>query len=493
MPQINNNIVEIENLYVRLPGRRDPILQGISLQIARGEIYGIFGETGCGKSTLAQCLVGFVPAACIEGHIQFYFQNQNGIDVAHADRQTWQRLRGNKIVYVPQDPYKALNPFERIGCQLKRLCPDSNGTLTRIMESVQLPVRLLESFSQTLSAGQRQKVMMAMAMAVKPELLILDEPAASVDAAGRQILRRCFGELTAAGHTLVIVSHETQDYRDLIPAGQRFTFSSPAQSLTVETGPPYSSQPATPLLELCDVRKNFGKLPVLTGVDLTVASNEWVYLEGDNGCGKSTLLHILLGLLAPDHGGLHWRGQCVPWNNLRYSRYIHPVFQDVFHSLNPKLAIEKSIAEVAYRLSAGHRQELEVVSERLQQELRLFPALLKMLPQQLSYGQQKRVALLRALLKFRAEMLSAPNDSHLLIFDEIFSGIHWQLRHSILHLLQDLRRDYPFSAIWVAHQQPELQQFCDSTYCLSSGRLQSMILGVAKDEAENLSPKKIGC
>ena len=468
------NIVEIENLDVRLPGRRDPILQRISLQIPRGKIYGIFGETGCGKSTLAQCLVGFVPTACISGRIRLNFREQSSIEVAAADHRTWQRLRGRQIIYVPQDPYKTLNPFETIRCQLQRLCPDHNGSLARVVDRVQLPARLLDAFPQALSAGQRQKVIMAMAMAVASELLILDEPAAAVDAAGRALLRRCFEELTAAGHTLVIVSHETQDYRELIPAGQRFTFASPDRLPPMPGEAVDSPELAAPLLQLHDLRKNYGKLAVLTGIELTVAGNEWVYLEGDNGCGKSTLLHILLGLSAPDHGRICWLGRRISWASLRYSRQIHPVFQDVFHSLDPKLTIEKSIGEVGHRLSVKQRRELEEVNDQLQQAFGLPRALLKMLPQQLSYGQQKRVALLRTLLKFRAEMLSASPDAHLLIFDEIFSGIHWQLRHGILRLLQNLRRDYPFSAIWVAHQQPELQRFCDSVYRLSNGQLQPM-------------------
>ena len=478
MPQINNHIVEIENLYVYLPGNREAILSGISLRIPRGKLYGIFGETGCGKSTLAQCLIGFVPAACINGRIRLHFQNQSSIDVASIDLQTWQQLRGSKVVYIPQDPYKALNPSENIRCQLQRLCPNGNGAISSLLERVQLPLWLLDAFPHTLSAGQRQKVMLAMAIAVAPELLILDEPAASVDARGRAALRHCFSELTAAGHTLIIVSHETQDYQELIPSEQRFVFGSPAPTLPLAAAAVGSIPPAPALLQLRGLGKSFGKLPVLTSIDLTVASNEWVYLEGDNGCGKSTLLHILLGLLRPDHGELFWRGRQVPWTSLRYSRYVHPVFQDVFHSLNPKLTIASSIAEVGQPLPAKYRQKLTTIGERLRQELDLASALLQMLPQQLSYGQQKRVALLRTLLKFQAAMLTAPGDFHLLVFDEIFSGIHWQLRHSILHLLHNLRRDYPFAAIWVAHQQPELQRLCDSIYCLSNGQLQSMLLGV---------------
>ena len=207
------------------------------------------------------------------------------------------------------------------------------------------------------------------------------------------------------------------------------------------------------------------------GFDLHL--NQWVYWEGSNGCGKTTLLKIIQGLLSPDQGELRWCRKTFLWKNVfrDLKTYIHPVFQDSFHSLNPRLSICKSLDEVIRRAPREKRGLIEKMRRYFWRQLLLKDSLYHLFPHQLSYGQQKRVSLLRTLLKYQIHHLLDPRAFHIFLFDEVFAGIHWDLREKILFFLQTMRKDKVFSIIWVAHGHEVLKELCDRVCCLDSGVL----------------------
>jgi ABC-type dipeptide/oligopeptide/nickel transport system ATPase subunit len=374
---------------------------------------------------------------------------------------------------VPQDPYKILNPWETMRSQLERVCKRyGKWSLEEIWQEVALPQNTLELFPHALSAGQRQRAIFAHALAVSPELLILDEPTASVDSQGRAVLLQCFANMARRGHTLLIISHETEEYNSLIASQNRFDFSHTRKNYTM-TEKKAKAVAEKPILSLTGIRKGFNGFSVLENVDWAIGLNEWVYLEGHNGCGKTTLLHIILGLLKPEGGSLQWLGKTIPCREIwtHSARHIHVVFQDAFHSLNPRIPIETSLREVLSSIPAAHRSHIQEQEKELWHELELKDELRKMLPRDLSYGQQKRVVLLRTLLKYYGQTRINPDSAHLLLLDEVFSGIHWQLRNKIIALLQKMRETKPFSIIWVAHGHQVLKEICDSAYRLREGRI----------------------
>ena len=271
-----SNIIEAKNLTIKFPTSSEAVFENLSFQVPRGSIYGIFGETGCGKSTLAQYIIGFIPSSLVEGKIYLHFQDQKNVPLHHYNEFNWRKLRGEKIVYIPQDPYKTLNPYERVGKQLFRSlifrkkkqssrsfslypfiqmlgklvngsvsvkdvreCRDTffqifgkinvsredREELKDILAQVGLSYELSERFPHTLSAGQKQRIMLAHAIILEPELLILDEPTASIDPKGRKILQDCFHRLLKKGVTLLLISHELQEYEKMIPRNCRLYFS----------------------------------------------------------------------------------------------------------------------------------------------------------------------------------------------------------------------------------------------------------------------------
>lgn len=467
------SIVRIHNLTVQFPGGV-PVFANISFEIPRNCIFGIFGETGCGKSTLAQCCAGFIPENLLTGTIIINFENYS-VDVRDVTEIDWRNnLRGRKIVYIPQDPYKTLNPHEKIGTQLTRVIEIYRNTnLEEICRKIGLNTYIIDYYPHMLSAGQRQRILFGFALAIMPRLLILDEPTASLDVDGRAVLHRLFKELQNNKVTLIIISHEIDEYRTVIAEENRFYFSPIAgdSSQYQRDGKNTGHNISTPLLKLSHLCKYFDGAPVLYDVNWQIYPREWIYLSGSNGCGKSTLLKIILGHLAPDAGNLEWLEASLPWNKIhKLSQYIHPVFQDAFYSLNPKLTVRDCLQEVIHLATGKRRLQLENHCRELWQRLALDQSLAMMLPQQLSYGQQKRIVFVRCLLKYYLESLRNPDAWHLFLFDEVFAGINWELRQSILEILEPIRHQN-CAVVWVAHGCLSLRNLCSREFHLQNGEL----------------------
>ena len=467
----DKEILEIQNLTVQFSGNKKPLFSNINFSVPYNSIFGIFGETGCGKSTLAQCIMGFIPLDYIKGKILLNF---NGDFINTTDSEAdLSNIYGKKIVYIPQDPYKTLNPFEKVGKQLLRVLKfhKNQAHLKQILTSTQLSKSIMEFYPRELSAGQCQRAMLACALAANPDILILDEPTASIDAQARSYIVQTFKTFLNNKKTLVIISHELHEYNDLIHEQNRFYFNEQEEEEYIPKH--IELENSQKIIKLENIRKSFGGKTVLEDINLEVGLNRWIYIEGRNGCGKTTLLNILLGFEKPNRGKFHWRDKIIKWKNLnsKIMEFFHPVFQDVYQSFNPSITIFKSLEEVIEKIKPAKKDQLKNLKEFLFQHLELSNDLLNKFPHQLSYGQQKRLALLRTILKYQMISLKYPNAVHLFLFDEIFSGIHSKLRSNIINFLEDLRNERNFSIIWIAHAQPNLKELCDITYELKNGEL----------------------
>ncbi len=514
----NNWILKVIKLSAKFGENCRAIFQEISFEIPKYCIYGIFGATGCGKSTLAQTIIGFVPNHYLSGKILLSIKNEQ---INLLDKNIdWKTLRGKKIVYVPQDTYKNLNPYEKIFQQLQRVYEQTQKnnnvqdipSLSEIIKMVQLDFNLLEYYPYNLSAGLRQRCALACAFAAQPELLILDEPMSAMDHHGRIHLMETL-ETYSKSHTVLLISHENPQYHSMIPKENRFYFPiSDLLSSNIEstarlptTSFPKQSTPRLPtlsftkqitpriptiampivqentkfnygdisvnnqkqneLLRLDNITKIWDGYIVFERFNFSMQTGQWLYFEGHNGCGKTTLLNIMLGIVRPEEGNFFWKNQIIPWKKLKQNsqRYIHSVFQDVYTSFNPRRTVAQTLEEISEQIPTHHRWEIETYRQKLWDDFELPSFLWNSFPWQLSYGQQKRLAILRCLLEYRRSQLIYGGE-HLLVLDEALSGIHRELRKKMIDILFDFKAQHSFSIIWVAHEDIALKDICDTSY-----------------------------
>ncbi len=471
MSSLERNILEINELSVTFQEGKTPVFRDLSVQIPSGKIFGFFGETGCGKTTLAKCIAGFIPSKHVQGQITLH-HNNSSLVLSNKDESYFrQNVWGKLLTYTPQDPYKTLNPYEIILSQWER-CQTSQGKkIEEILQELDISAELLQKFPHELSAGQKQRCILGMTLLTAPLIMIFDEPTASVDRRGREIIKNCLKSLAQSGHTVIIISHETNDYKDLIPPKQGFYFSPP------KTGQEFSPTIFFPerksFIEIKGLSKSFAQNKILKEASFSIRKGQWVYLEGVNGSGKSTLLHIMMGLLSPDKGEILWQGEKIIPHERKNQHWIHPVFQDPLGALNPRMTVEASLLEVI-QSQPKQKESLLTFQKEAWSILELSHDLALRYPQELSYGQQKRFVILRCLLKYYSETLLCPQAQHIFLFDEIFSGIHWALRRSIILFLQNLHeKQQNFAVLWIAHGYEELKLCCQGgLYQLEQGEVQ---------------------
>ncbi|BBM81976.1 ATP-binding cassette domain-containing protein [Candidatus Uabimicrobium amorphum] len=465
-------LLEIKNLAIQFPQQEEALFSNVNIQIYNKTIFGIFGETGCGKTTLAKSLVGFLPKEYIQGEIWFYAEETISLHNRNA-KFFQQHILGKKIVYVPQDPYQTLNPFETLRTQLQRVIDlNEPQPMNQLLECVEFPLDKVDIAISSLSAGQRQRATIALALACSPHLLIFDEPTASLDRETRKKLLQFLQNLPAQKNlSIVIISHEIFDYESLIPRENRYYFQQYADNQDAVKRDVTTGQK---ILEAHNIQKNFGKHEILKDIDFYIENGTWVHLQGKNGSGKTTFMNILSGLQKINSGKIYWEENDISQQVIAYQKYIHLVYQDSFHSFNYNHTVKKILQEVI-NCDVRFCDELQNFCDKWYPLLEIPTRIYECNPKQISYGQQKRVALLRTLLKFKLYGLRDPQHSHLFLLDEIFAGIHIPLRYKIMTLFVSLFAEQEnFAVLWIAHGQDLLRDFCDRDYLLSQGSMKEV-------------------
>lgn len=465
-------LLEIKNLAIQFPQQQQAIFRDVNLQIYRKTIFGLFGETGCGKTTLAKSIAGFLPQEYIVGEICLYAPEK--IALHDKDAKFFQQhILGKKIVYVPQDPYQTLNPFETLRTQLQRVIHlGKPQPMNELLECVEFPMDKVDLAISSLSAGQRQRATIALALACSPQLLIFDEPTASLDRETRKKLLHFLQNLPGEKDlSIIIISHEIFDYESLISPENRYYFHQYAQS---EDLIEREKIPGQKILETHKIQKNYGQHKILKDIDFHIDNGTWVHLQGKNGSGKTTLMNILSGLQKINAGKIYWEKTEISQQITAYQKYIHLVYQDSFHALNYNHTVRKILQEVVH-CDIRFADELQNFCDKWYALLEIPQRVYDCSPKQISYGQQKRVALLRTLLKFKLYGFRDPQHRHLFLLDEIFAGIHIPLRYKIMTLFVSLFSEQQnFAVLWIAHGQDLLRDFCDRDYLLSDGSMKEV-------------------
>ena len=517
-------ILRLKQLLVHYPGTAVATLNGLDLVLQPGERLALVGPSGCGKSTVARAVLQLLPPGSrCEGGLELA-----GQDPRRLDQRDLRRLRGGAVGLVFQDPMTRLNPLMTIGEHLadtlsahqggatsaERRSDPRSGLFSRgplgqgrairrraeaLLARVGIGADRYASYPHEFSGGMRQRLAIALAMALQPPLVIADEPTTSLDAA---VAGQVMAELTAlcqdSGSALLLISH------DLALAGRwcdriavldqgRLVEEAPALELLTDPRSALAQRlvaaararegQATPapsqaplLLEIDQLRcwHPLASLPwqqrwlkAVDGVSLQLHGGETVGLVGASGCGKSTLCRALIGL-APVRGGavrlqgvdlLSLRGQPLR----RARRRIQMVFQDPLACLNPLMPVGEAIADPLLIHGLASKPQARAKARELLAAVGLNPpeAFERRLPRQLSGGQQQRVAIARALVL----------EPQVLLCDESVSMLDAEVQTEVLALLRDLQSRLGLALIFVTHDLGVASGFCQRVIVLEGGRI----------------------
>ena len=523
-------LLEITGLRVAFPLRRGEVVAAhdISLSIEPGEVLGVVGESGAGKSTIGAALMDLLepPGRVTAGEVRL-----NGRRLPLGDAQAMRAVRGRHIGMVFQDPLTALDPLFSVGDQLietlRRHRPELSQTRARaaaleLLEAVGVAdaKARADDYPHQFSGGMRQRVVIALALAGDPELLVADEPTTALDvslqarilnllrrqAAERgigillithdmgvvsetadrvQIMRR--GEIVEAGPTREIFQSPQHPYTQALLGAvppverrlNRFPVPTVAGEADVEAANaerrarllkqwPHTGGGGT-LLEVSGLSKTFGRRwfepghRVVKDVNFSIAAGESLGLVGESGSGKTTIARLIAGLEVPDAGQIVFAGReqgGAAGGAAR--RGIQMIFQDPYSSLNPRLRVGFTIAE-PLRMREPDLPANQV-AERVGDLLALvgLPAgAADQWPHEFSGGQRQRIAIARALG-------TAPR---LLICDEPTSALDVSIQAQILNLLKDLQEELDLAMLFISHDLPVVLQMCGRIGVLKDGVL----------------------
>ncbi len=498
-------VLRIENLQVALPPGADRAyaVDGVSLSIAPGQTLCVVGESGSGKSVMATAVVGLLAKEVRASRGGIWLKGESLLEASPARLRA---LRGQAMGMVFQEPMTALNPVMNCGDQVDELlrthtdwpAAQRRAEILRVFERVRLPEpeRMLRSFPHQLSGGQRQRIVIAMAVILKPALLICDEPTTALDVTTQKEILGLIDELQSEqGCAVLFITHdmgvvaEIADTVLVMNQGQPVEIGPREQVLqrpqaeytrmllsAVPTMTPPPARPAptgAPVLQGENVSKTYRSRDWLGRERLThalqkasvaVQAGETVGIVGESGSGKSTLARCLIRLIDPSAGRIHWAESEVallPEAGLRPLRHrVQVVFQDPNRSLNPRLRVGESLIEGAVNFGASRAQAQELAAQ-LMDQVRLPREGLTRYPSQFSGGQRQRLAIARALA-------CRPS---VLVADEAVSALDVSVQAQILQLLREIQNQLGLGLLFITHDLRVAAQLCDRVIVMHQGQI----------------------
>ena len=468
-------MLEVNNLVTRFPGLT--AVDDVSFRVNAGETVALVGESGSGKSVTAMSVLNMVrrPGRVEGGQVLF-----QGRDLLGLSEEELRKVRGGRIGMIFQDPMSSLNPVMRIREQIvegiRGMSPRAAGdraveVMTRV--GVPDPEARLGDYPHSFSGGMRQRVMIAMALANRPDLIIADEPTTALDVTVQAQILDLLAELNRdLGTAVLLITHNLGVVARLCSRAAvmyrgRLVEQGPVDRLFAEPGHDYTKAllAAVPrlsgprelpppgegvLLETRRVsrhftsRRPFGrKTATIRSVDdvsLTVAPGETLGLVGESGCGKSTLGKVILGIHRPTSGHVVAGGVELTPRSLRgIRRDVQMVFQDPYSSLNPRMTIGALLRETLE--VNGHTGDRDARVAELLELVGLEVAMAGRYPHEFSGGQRQRIAIARALAV----------EPRLIVCDEAISALDVSLQAQIVALLGDLQRRLGLAYLFIAH------------------------------------------
>ncbi|UDF32680.1 UNVERIFIED_ORG: ABC transporter ATP-binding protein (plasmid) [Roseateles sp. XES5] len=492
-----DHLLEVRNLSVEFHTAAGVVkaVRDISYHLDRGETLAILGESGSGKSVSSSAIMNLIdmpPGRISSGEILL-----DGVDLLTMPAHERREVNGRRIAMVFQDPLSHLNPVYTVGWQIREALT-THGTdaakaqaeALRLLGRVGIPdpERSLGKYPHEFSGGQRQRVMIAMALALRPDLLIADEPTTALDVTVQAEVLALLEELQQeTGMAVLIITHDlgvvaeiadrvvVMEKGVLVEAGTvREVYKNPQHPYTrkligAAPGKGEMHAPvarAEPVLSVRDVRKRYGSFDALKGVSFDLMPGETMAVVGESGSGKSTLARILIRLDEPDGGTAHWKGRDLftlsPAELYKLRRDLQMVFQDPTQSLNPRMTVYQLISEawVIHPDILPKARWRERVGELLVQ-VGLGPEHMGRYPHQFSGGQRQRIAIARALAL----------EPQLIICDEAVSALDVSVQAQVIALLDKLRKEMGIAFIFIAHDLPVVRDFADHVMVMQKGNV----------------------
>jgi peptide/nickel transport system ATP-binding protein len=506
-------VLSVRDLAIALPpgGDRAHAVAHISFDVPPGKIVCLLGESGSGKSVIANAVMGLLPPGLVPVRGVIELQGEN---LLAAPQGRLRALRGPAMAMVFQEPMTALNPVMTCGAQVDEMlaqhvhmgAAERRQKILAIMARVRLPEpeRIYASYPHQLSGGQRQRIVIAMALILKPALLICDEPTTALDVTTQAEILRLILELqTESGTAVLFITHDfgvVAEIADEVVVLQLGAMIEKGDKMAVLTAPrepdtkmlldavPELSAPrrppvaeAYPLLNAVKICKTYvtgswpGKRRTVNAardVTLEVRPGETVGIVGESGSGKSTVARCIARLIDPTSGDIFADGRSVAHATGRalspFRRTVQVIFQDPYRSLNPRQTVGASIVEGPVNFGTPHDQAW-ARAEELMHLVRLSPDALRRYPSEFSGGQRQRISIARALAC----------EPKVLIADEAVSALDVSVQAQILRLLDEIQQRLKIGILFITHDLRVASQICDSVLVMSQGEIVER--GMVKD------------
>ncbi len=515
MSDATKPLLEVRGLQVEFTTQDGPVtaVHEASLTLGAGETLAIVGESGSGKSTTAMSIIGLLPG---NGRVTAGSIRLDGQELVGASESTMRGVRGRRIGLVPQDPMSNLNPVARIGTQVAETLlahglatrKDVDEKVVATLEAAGLPdaAARAKQYPHEFSGGMRQRALIAIGLACRPQLLIADEPTSALDVTVQRTILDQLDEMTRElGTSVLLITHDLglaaeRAQQVVVMHRGRVVEQGPARQILEAPQHPYTQslvqaapsvamarlrpedfaeraaegeEPAEvdAIVEFDGVSKHFpvrGSKDPFVAVDdlsLTVPRGTTVSIVGESGSGKTTTARMLLKAFEPTSGQVRWEGKDVfslsRAEQREFRQKVQPVFQDPYSSLNPMFTIERIIEEPLSFYGKGSRVERQKRVRELLDQVALPTDMARRYPSELSGGQRQRVAIARALAL----------NPDVIVCDEPVSALDVLVQDQILRLLGDLQRDLGLSYLFISHDLAVVRLISDYVGVMKDGRL----------------------
>ena len=514
----SSNILSLKNLSVTIGN--SSILKNISFNLKKNEILGVVGESGSGKSITAFSIINLFNTNKIIKKGKVVFNNKR---IDSVNRAELEKIRGTEISIIFQEPMSSLNPSMKCGRQVFEVLQTHNisnnkENVVRVLDlfkkvKLKNPKSVYNKYPHELSGGQQQRIMIAIAIACNPKILIADEPTTSLDGIVKEkiisLLRKIQKEtkmsIIFVSHDLDLVSKFAKNIivlnkGEIVEFGKsKKIFKYPENNYTkmlLESRPPRKGRPIrlptiennlekftlvsqkkrskkhqkiynqNPILTVDELCFSHNKKLVLNDVNFKIYAGETLGLIGESGSGKSTIAKCILNLHDYKYGDITYQNIDIKkYDKKKFRRNIQLVFQDPFSSLNPEMSIGNSIIEpmIAHEIYKNDEERILKACQLLE-DVGLDKNDFSKYPSQFSGGQRQRIGIARALAL----------NPKLIILDEPVSALDVSIRAQIMNLLVDLQNQHDLAYVLIAHNLATVRYMCHKTAVMYLGVIQEM-------------------
>jgi len=529
-------LIEVNNLSLSFPSAQGEkqILKNVSFSVERSETLGIVGESGSGKSLTVLSIIKLLPKNSIINSGSVLFFDEDITDIIALNEKQLLDYRGDKISMIFQEPMTSLNPSLKCGYQVMEVLMNHTAInkkkakqrVLALFEEVKLlnPIRIFDSYPHEISGGQKQRVMIAMAIALKPSLLIADEPTTALDVTvQKSIIELLKKKKKKYQMSIVFISHDLGvisqiAHRILVMYNGEIVEEGQVSQILKDPKHPYTKGLLNCRPELNKTKKRLPVLSdfihenfkdeivktkeVLSGIkfneeilkvnalsktfyskrnflgkptqkqqavknlSFTVLKGETLGLVGESGCGKTTLGRMIVQLIKESSGCIEYKGKVVNKLNSKelktFRKNVQIIFQDPYSSLNPKLTIGEALIEPLFvHQLVRSRKEAKVRAIEMLKKVKLDPDSFYRYPHEFSGGQRQRIVIARALML----------EPEFIICDESVSALDVSVQAEILNLLNKLKQEFQLTYIFISHDLSVVKYMSDRIMVMKDGEL----------------------